>query len=173
MKNQRGVTLIALVVTIIVLIILAGVAIAALTGENGLISRSREAKALQIRGEVGDRVTLAIAAAKLAAEKEATTSAAGFLAQDKLVANGVIDKALKEDLGDTASELGYTITYTNGSTTSGSATDGKITIQYATDEYDQAMNNSGSTITYNITVHANTFSFDENTPTLNPVDIVK
>ena len=33
--NQRGITLIALVITIIVLLILAGVTIATLTGDNG------------------------------------------------------------------------------------------------------------------------------------------
>ena len=35
MKSQKGITLIALVITIIVLLILAGVTIAMLTGENG------------------------------------------------------------------------------------------------------------------------------------------
>ena len=35
-KNARGITLIALVITIIVLLILAGVTINALSGENGI-----------------------------------------------------------------------------------------------------------------------------------------
>ena len=39
-KNIRGITLIALVITIIVLLILAGVTIATLTGENGLFRKS-------------------------------------------------------------------------------------------------------------------------------------
>ena len=43
MRNQRGITLIALVITIIVLLILAGVSIAMLTGENGILTRSRQA----------------------------------------------------------------------------------------------------------------------------------
>jgi len=43
MKQERGITLIALVITIIVLLILAGVSIAMLTGENGLLNRSKEA----------------------------------------------------------------------------------------------------------------------------------
>ncbi len=41
-NNQKGITLIALVITIIVLLILAGVSIAMLTGENGILSRARE-----------------------------------------------------------------------------------------------------------------------------------
>ena len=42
--KEKGVTLIALVITIIVLIILAGVAINALVGENGIITQARRAK---------------------------------------------------------------------------------------------------------------------------------
>ena len=42
--KQKGITLIALVITIIVLLILAGVSIATLTGENGILTRANEAK---------------------------------------------------------------------------------------------------------------------------------
>lgn len=42
--GKRGITLIALVVTIIVLLILAGVTIATLTGDNGILTRAQEAK---------------------------------------------------------------------------------------------------------------------------------
>jgi len=43
-KKDKAITLIALVITIIILLILAGVAIATLTGENGLITRVKQAK---------------------------------------------------------------------------------------------------------------------------------
>ena len=43
-ENARGITLIALVITIIVLLILAGVTIAALSGDNGILKRATEAK---------------------------------------------------------------------------------------------------------------------------------
>ena len=43
-KENRGITLIALVVTIVVLIILAGISISALTGDNGIITQAKEAK---------------------------------------------------------------------------------------------------------------------------------
>ena len=42
--KQRGITLIALVVTIVVLLILAGVSINALFGNNGIISRAKDTK---------------------------------------------------------------------------------------------------------------------------------
>lgn len=43
-KKEIGITLIALVITIIVLLILVGVSIGMLTGENGIIGRANEAK---------------------------------------------------------------------------------------------------------------------------------
>ena len=42
--EEKGITLIALIVTIIVLIILAGISISILTGENGIITRVQNAK---------------------------------------------------------------------------------------------------------------------------------
>jgi len=42
MKNNKGITLISLVVTIIVLLILAGVSIAMLSGDNSILSRAKE-----------------------------------------------------------------------------------------------------------------------------------
>ena len=44
LKSERGITLIALVITIIVLLILAGVSIATLTGDNGILTRASDAK---------------------------------------------------------------------------------------------------------------------------------
>lgn len=43
-KEKNGITLIALVVTIVVLLILAGTSIAMLTGDNGIISQAKNAK---------------------------------------------------------------------------------------------------------------------------------
>ena len=44
MRKNRGITLIALVVTIIVLLILAGISISMLTGQNGILNRASETK---------------------------------------------------------------------------------------------------------------------------------
>lgn len=43
MKNQKGITLVALVITIIVMIILAGVAISFISGENGILNKAKVA----------------------------------------------------------------------------------------------------------------------------------
>ena len=57
LKNKKGITLIALVVTIVVLLILAGVTISLLLDENGIIAKSKDArtetKVSQIEDEVG------------------------------------------------------------------------------------------------------------------------
>ena len=51
MNKQKGITLIALVITIIVLLILAGISIAMLTGENGILKKAMNAKEeTQIKG---------------------------------------------------------------------------------------------------------------------------
>ena len=60
-KNMRnkGITLIALVITIIVLLILAGVAIATLTGDNGILTRAQEAKNKTEQAEKDEKTNLA------------------------------------------------------------------------------------------------------------------
>ena len=60
MKNdQKGITLVALVITIIVLLILAGVSIAALSGQNGILTNATSAKQNDELGAAKDQVNLA------------------------------------------------------------------------------------------------------------------
>ena len=56
-----GITLIALVITIIVLLILAGVSIATLTGENGILTRADNAKTETTKAETIERVRVEVA----------------------------------------------------------------------------------------------------------------
>ena len=63
-RNQKGVTLVALVVTIIVLIILAGININLLLGENGLITKAQEAKKQQKIAEIKEKISLELASAE-------------------------------------------------------------------------------------------------------------
>lgn len=58
MKNNKGITLIALVITIIVLLILAGISIAMLTGENGLLNKASGAGAETKLSEAKEYVML-------------------------------------------------------------------------------------------------------------------
>ena len=59
-KNERGITLIALVVTIVVLLILAGVSISMLTGENGIINQANDAKEATEQAKIEEKVDLAV-----------------------------------------------------------------------------------------------------------------
>lgn len=55
MKKNKAITLIALIVTIIILLILAGVSIAFLTGENGILNKAKTAKDQSTQGEVEEQ----------------------------------------------------------------------------------------------------------------------
>ena len=61
--KEKGITLIALVITIIVLLILAGVTIATLTGDNGILTKATEAKDKTEEGEEEEKVKLSVAGA--------------------------------------------------------------------------------------------------------------
>ena len=82
MKKSKGITLVALVITIIILLILAGVAISQLTN-SGLFTKSREAEQSQKRAEAIEDINLKIAEAQM--EKEGNATLADFV------------KVLKED----------------------------------------------------------------------------
>ena len=58
LKNQKAITLIALVITIVVLLILAGVTIASLTGDNGILTRTNEAKQKTKAGNIQEQIDL-------------------------------------------------------------------------------------------------------------------
>ena len=58
LRNKKGITLIALVVTIVVLLILAGVTISLLLDENGIIAKSKDARNANRAGAIKEEITL-------------------------------------------------------------------------------------------------------------------
>ena len=54
-KNIKGITLISLVITIIILIILAGISINLILGENGLFSKAKQAKEEYLNAQVAEQ----------------------------------------------------------------------------------------------------------------------
>ena len=60
LKQQKGVTLVALVITIIVLLILAGVSIAMLTGDNGILTKASDSKKESLKAEAKEQVSMAV-----------------------------------------------------------------------------------------------------------------
>lgn len=70
MKKNSGVTMIVLIVTIIVLVILAGVSISYVLGENGVITKASEMEEETSKGEVRDRFLLLINSELLSASSD-------------------------------------------------------------------------------------------------------
>ncbi len=93
-NKEKGITLIALVITIIVLLILAGVAIATLTGDNGILTKAVNAKDKTGRAEVIENAKLDILAIQSDKEGKLTT---GDL-------KGVLDKYFKDVPEEIAAE---------------------------------------------------------------------
>lgn len=60
MKNQKGITLVALVITIVVLLILAGVTISMVMGDNGVLNNSQKAKDNSAKGSAEDALSTAL-----------------------------------------------------------------------------------------------------------------
>ena len=90
-KNIKGITIIALVITIIVLLILAGVSISMLTGQNGILTQAQNAKTTNENKSAEEKVKLAIMAAR-------SQSETGALDADKLIAE------ITNNYGGTASK---------------------------------------------------------------------
>ena len=59
-KKNSGITLIALVITIIILLILAGVSIAMLTGENGILTQATNAREKTTKAEEEEKIKMAV-----------------------------------------------------------------------------------------------------------------
>lgn len=64
-RTERGITLIALIITIIVLLILAGISLSLIMGEGGILKRATDAKEKTEEAEEKEKIELAIISAKL------------------------------------------------------------------------------------------------------------
>ena len=104
-SNTAGITLIALIVTIIILLILAGISIGVLTGENGLIKQAQDAKTQT----------------EIAEEKEIlNTATVKAMAKDKYenIQKEILDNELNKSVGEgkyTSKEIeeGIVVTFTS------------------------------------------------------------
>ena len=63
-QNNRGITLIALVITIIVLLILAGVSIAMLSGQNGILTQAQNAKTATESSAEQEKIKIAVSGSR-------------------------------------------------------------------------------------------------------------
>lgn len=87
-KQNNGITLIALVITIIVLLILAGVTIASITGENGILKQAQNAKIKTKISSVEEQINLRKTANKISEEESKSDDE--FI--DELIQKGYVDE---------------------------------------------------------------------------------
>ena len=107
LKINKGITLIALVITIIVLLILAGVTIATLTGDNGILTKAQNAKEKNAQKTVEEQINLAVQASKI---NEGLVIDKDILEQE-LTNNGIeITKSENDELPWTVKKDGYVYT---------------------------------------------------------------
>ena len=76
-EREKGITLIALVITIIVLLILAAVSIAMLTGENGILKKASTAKERTLEAQYEEELNMCIL--------EMQTDELGTLTMEKII----------------------------------------------------------------------------------------
>ena len=100
-NKERGITLIALVITIIVLLILAGVSVAMLTGQNGILMQANNAKASTANKSAKEKVESAVIATM-------SQSKRGTLDADKLV------KEITDNYGGTVTNNKFPLKVTMG-----------------------------------------------------------
>lgn len=159
LKKNGGITLIALVVTIIVLLILAGITIAMLTGNNGIITRTNDSKMSQIEGQVQEEIKLAMQSAKIyATQKAVETPGGGWLAANHIEdsaanANDGIIYVMTRDLQSPE----YSVSKVANAT--------QIYIKYESSAYDMATNYTDAKIEAVITITGNKFEITSLTRT--------
>ena len=117
MKGNKGITLIALVITIIVLLILAGVSIAMLTGDNSLLGNAQKTGPYNDIGAAKDEIGLAFNSAMQAYYEN--TYAGGTAVTFETAVNKAITPFKAADY---AKSHGCTVTYDGDDTKAGTVT---------------------------------------------------
>lgn len=111
-KKERGITLVALVVTIVVLLILAGVSISMVLGNNGIVTKAKETQTAQDKAYAEDVIESGLKAVQI--EVLSNTLPTGKTANVAYVVEKIndSDSAFTVKSGSTD-----TITYTKGTAT--------------------------------------------------------
>jgi formylglycine-generating enzyme required for sulfatase activity/Tfp pilus assembly protein PilE len=120
LNNKKGITLIALVVTVVVLIILAGVSINAVLGDNGIIKKANQAASVTKEAEVKEAINRTILEFYLTNDYETLEDFLKAKAED-----GSIDSVTKNADGTLTVKKGeYSVTVENKTNSSGGSSSG-------------------------------------------------
>ncbi len=135
MKSNKGITLVALVITIIVLLILAGVSISLVVGDNGVLTQAKNASSETNTADAKEALERALVGAQAKFASAPENRGTNFI--DYLGTNDIID----DDIINM--ENGYVITVKGTYTASGTGTNGTIV--------DAEMTAKGATYKFTIT----------------------
>lgn len=94
MKKEAGITLIALVITIIILLILAGVSINTITGSDGIIGRAKQASAQTKIASVKEEIETELLAKSIDGDGQYTKDDVSAVAK-KVTGNDLVDGKVK------------------------------------------------------------------------------
>ena len=123
LNNKKGITLIALVVTVVVLIILAGVSINAVLGDNGIIKKANQAASVTKEAEVKEAINRTILEFYLTNDYETLEDFLKAKAED-----GSIDSVTKNADGTLTVKKGeYSVTVENKTNSSDGSSSGGST----------------------------------------------
>lgn len=112
-KGQKGVTLVALVITIIVLLILAGVSISLVMGENGVLTQAGNAVDATELGTVRDEINNALASVQATFYANMVTDASTNL--ESLITAEALMESCQNAQSATYDSASKTITYVHKS----------------------------------------------------------
>ena len=98
-KKERGITLVALVVTIVVLLILAGVSISMVLGNNGIVTKAKETQTAQDKAYAEDVIESGLKAVQI--EVLSNTLPTGKTANVAYVVEKINDSAFTVKSGST------------------------------------------------------------------------
>ena len=119
-KGQGGITLVALVVTIVVLLILAGITIALVFAQNGVVGKAQEAAADSNKGTIADNIQGYIVSQQMEAIQGKTPGTDGNITAGLKTALSAAGISVDETTGsgtitvnaDTSVTIAGTITFT-------------------------------------------------------------
>ena len=131
-KQTKGITLIALVITIIVLLILAGVTINMLTGDNGILKQATNARETNTKAELEEQVKLAVMASKV--NNTASINLETLETELNKISGATITKSTEDKLPWTVKKESYEVTITADGTITTNTTgkDDETKIDYGT-----------------------------------------
>ncbi len=138
-ESNKAITLVALVITIIVLLILAGVTINVIIGDNGIISKARDAKNKTENVSIEEEIELAISASKI-----------DFYANDGIITASTLNEYTdKGEFSDVVVE-------------NGNISSGKFLLYLTNETYNFSFENGKVTISENTNCHLVFHDYDGN-----------